>query len=167
MGRKTDYETSMCQRAYELCQGGATDFEVAEALDCHISTLYRWKAQHPEFGQAMQLGKDAPDDRMEATLYHRGIGYRHHAVKIVTIDGAPASVPYIEEYPPDVGAIMQWLANRRKDKWRNRQTRQLVGDGDGPVNVKHTVADDLTDDELAAIVRGGRPTPPEPPKGSN
>lgn len=176
MGRPTDYDQSMCQKVFELCQAGATDFEVAEALDIHIRNLYRWKHAHPELAQAMKLGKDAPDDRVEASMYHRAVGYNYHAVKIMQHEGAPYSVPYVEHVPPDVGAGMSWLTNRRKDQWRNRQTTQLVGEGDGPVVVKHTIADDLSDDELARIaaqgVRGSEPdagggstAPPESPEG--
>ena len=167
MGRKTDYDQAYCHKAFELCQAGATDFELAETFDCHVATLYRWKAAHPEFAQAMKLGKDLPDDRAEATLYHRGIGYTYHAIKIVVVDGAPCSVPYIEHVPPDTGALMQWLANRRAQQWRNRQTTQLVGDGDGPVQVRHTVADDLSDDQLAVIASGGSPAPPQSEKKSD
>jgi hypothetical protein len=31
--------------------------------------------RHPEFSEAMKVGKSVADDRMERSLYQRGIGY--------------------------------------------------------------------------------------------
>ena len=125
-GRPTKYEVGFCQRAANLCLNGATDFEVAEELEVDVRTIYRWKAEYPEFCQALKIGKELADDRVELSLYHRAVGYSHHAVKIMQDKGIPVIVPYIEHVPPDVGAQTMWLTNRRGDKWKAKQEHALT-----------------------------------------
>lgn len=134
-GRPTDYRPEFCEEVANLCIAGATDFEVAESLGVHVSTLYRWKAIHPEFRESLKVGKELADDRMEASLYHRGVGYSHPAVKIFMPAGAekPVFAPYTEHVPPDVGAATLWLINRRGEQWRAKQSLEHTGKDGGPI----------------------------------
>lgn len=132
-GRPSAYQPEFCGKAANLYISGATDFEVAQELGVHPSTLYRWKAEHPEFREAMKLGKEAADDRVEASLYHRAVGYSYPAVKIMQNDGAPIIVPYTEHVPPDVGAVNMWLTNRRGDLWRAKQSLEHTGKDGAPI----------------------------------
>jgi|SRR5665213_580579 len=127
LGRPSPYHPDFCQKAANLCIAGATDFEVAEALGVCVRTIYRWKAEHPDFCQALKVGKELADERVESSLYHRSVGYSYPAVKIMQNDGAPVIVPYIEHAPPDIGAITLWLTNRRGDKWRAKQALEHTG----------------------------------------
>ena len=126
VGRPTDYLPDFCERAANLCVKGATDFEVAQELGVHPSTLYRWKALYPEFCDALKVGKELADDRVEFSLYHRAVGYSHNALKIMRDKGKPVIVPYVEHVPPDAGAAMSWLTNRRGDKWRSKVDHTLA-----------------------------------------
>jgi hypothetical protein len=146
LGRPTAYEPEFCQKAANLCIAGATDFEVAEALGVCVRTIYRWKAEYPDFCHALRLGKELADDRVEASLYHRSVGYSYPAVKIMQNDGDPVLVPFTEHVPPDIGAITLWLINRRGDKWRAKQTLEMTGPGGGPI--QH---EDTRDRNLSAI----------------
>jgi hypothetical protein len=159
-GRPTDYEPGFCERAANLCAQGATDFEVAQELGCHVSTLYRWKAMHPEFREALKVGKEASDDRVESSLYHRAVGYSYPAIKIMQNNGEPVIVPYTEHVPPDVGAATLWLTNRRREDWKQRQSTELSGPNGGPIATRD--ADFLTDKQLDAIARASGPAPAEP-----
>ena len=60
------------------------------------------------------------DDRVERSLYHRAVGYSFESEKIFHHQGEVVRVPIIEHVPPDVGAAMSWLKNRRPDKWRDK-----------------------------------------------
>lgn len=121
-GRPSDYDVAFCEKAFALAADGATDMEIADALEVHVSTYYRWKAEHPEFREATRLGKESADDRVEASLYHRAVGYTHDAVRIFMPAGArePIVAPYREHYPPDTAAASLWLRNRRPEKWRDK-----------------------------------------------
>lgn len=148
---------------------GATDFEVAEELGVTNRTLYRWKAKYPEFCQALKVGKELADDRVEASLYHRAIGYTHHTVKVFQFQGAPVIVPVLEHVPPDVGAATMWLTNRRSAEWRAKQTHEHGGLNGAPIRLSNV--DELSDENLESIVRAalagsGSSAPPEPEKGA-
>lgn len=173
VGAPPKYRPEMCETAAQMASQGATDFEIAQALDVHAATLYRWQHEHPEFREALKLGKEAADDRVERTLYHRAIGYSHQAVKVMQDKGYPVVVEYVEHVAPDVGAMTLWLTNRRKDDWRSRQSHELTGPNGGPITTRS--ADDLTDEQLAAIAAEGATAsdcgpsgsaPPEPEDGT-
>lgn len=159
-GRPTEYKLQYCERAAELCASGSTDFEIAEELGVHVSTLYRWQKAHPEFRESLLAGKEASDERVVRSLYHRAVGYSYHAVKIMQDKGAPVVVPYVEHVPPDVGAASLWLTNRQGDTWRSKQTLEHTGKDGAPIDFRN--ADNLTDEQLAAIALSGRPAPAEP-----
>lgn len=126
-GRPSEYDVEFCQTAHAMSQQGATDREVAEALEVSERTIYRWQHDHPEFRQALQLGKDSADDRVEKSLYRRAVGYSFDAIKIMTYEGSVIVEPYVEHVPPDVGAAQFWLKNRRADKWRDKAELQHSG----------------------------------------
>jgi hypothetical protein len=159
-GRPTDYDPEFCQRAANLCIAGATDFEVAEDLGVCVRTLYRWKAQFPEFSQALKVGKELSDDRVESSLYHRAVGYSHAAVKIMQYEGVPVIVPYTEHVPPDVGAATLWLINRRGEEWRAKQVHELTGkDGIPLIPVINVVMKDGSRTELGDVPEAGAGAP--------
>jgi hypothetical protein len=60
--------------------------------------------------------------QVERSLYQRGNGYSHPAVKaFMTRDGKIIEHKYVERYPPDVTACIFFLKNRRPDRWRDVQ----------------------------------------------
>jgi hypothetical protein len=127
-GRPTDYKSEFANEAKGLCEQGATDKELAEYFGVSDRTINRWKVEFPEFRQSLKAGKDAADDRVEASLYHRAVGYSHEAVKIFMPANAPAPVyaPFTEHLPPDTTAAIFWLKNRRPAEWRDKQDIELT-----------------------------------------
>lgn len=143
-GRPSSYSDKYPSIAAAMCKLGATDAELAAALDVDVTTLNRWKVQHKDFSQALKADKAVADDRVERSLYQRAMGYEHEAVKIFQAkDGSePLVVPYIERYPPDTTAMIFWLKNRRPAEWRDKP------EGDGadeapatPVKIEISVRD--------------------------
>ena len=122
-GRPSGFKKEYVEQAKKLCLLGATDPEIAEFFEVTERTINRWKHDFPDFCQALKLGKDEADDRVEKSLYRRALGYSHEAVKIFADPktGAEQIVPYTEHYPPDTTACIFWLKNRRKADWRDRQ----------------------------------------------
>lgn len=100
-------------------------------------TLYYWLVRHPELRDAMRLGKDAPDDRVERAYYQRAVGYDIDVEKCFQYQGAPVKVRSREHIPADPGAAHNWLCNRRPDKWRKRQ--ELTGPDGGPIELKSSI----------------------------
>lgn len=134
-GRPTDYSPDFCQIAADACIDGATDEEIADMLGVSARTIYRWKIQHPEFCQALKVGKELSDERVERCLYNRAVGYTYDAVKILQNAGVPLVVPYKEHVPPDVTAQKHWLSNRQPNKWREISKHEHSGPNGGPIGL--------------------------------
>lgn len=151
-GQPTLYIPEYCEIVANFCAKGMTDFEVAQELRVHVCTLYRWKASHPEFCEALKVGKEAADDRVEASLFHRAVGYSHSAVKIFMPAGADAPVyaPYTEHAPPDTGAATLWLTNRRGKDWRSKQSLEHSGPNGGAIPIAQ-LQGDMTDDQAMEV----------------
>lgn len=94
--------------------------QIADVLDVSISCVNNWKVQHPEFAQALRVGKDEVDEAVARSLLGRALGYTYDSVKIFCKDGEVTEVPYREHVPPDVTAQIFWLKNRRPNEWRDR-----------------------------------------------
>jgi hypothetical protein len=149
-GRPTAFKPEYAQQAKKLCELGATDMELADFFGVNVATIHRWKLTHQDFCDALRAGKSACDDRVERSLYNRAVGYEHDATKIFMPANATAPVyaPYREHVPPDVGAAMSWLKNRRGDVWRDKQDVALSGGLD--VSAKIDMSN-LTPDQLRAL----------------
>ena len=119
-GRPSPYDDTYAAQAEKLCALGATDMELADFFSVHVATIYRWKHAHPEFCEALKVGKDALDDRVERSLYQRAVGYSFNSEKIFHYQGLITRAETVEHVPPDPGAALSWLKNRRGEKWRDK-----------------------------------------------
>lgn len=121
VGRPTKYVPEFARVASTMASGGATDEEIARALGCAVSTLYRWKAEIPEFREAIGGAKQIPITRVERSLYHRSVGYSHEHDEIRANGNKVTIVKTTKHYPPDVGAARLWLNNVDPLHWRPRR----------------------------------------------
>ncbi len=145
MARPSGFKAAYCDQARKLCRLGATDIEIADFFAVDVRTLYRWKNDHEEFCQALKEAKVEADARVEASLYHKALGYSFDAVKIFNDkDNGVTTVPYREQVPPDTTACIFWLKNRQPDRWRDK------GPGDSADNPLHVA--DVTDQKRLAAV---------------
>lgn len=120
-GRPTVYQDEYAEQARKICeQFGATDYELSVFFEVSERTIYRWKVSHPEFCQALKMGKEVPDDRVEKALYHRALGYTHEEEQLHHYQGVVIRTETVKHYPPDVTACLAWLNNRRPDQWRQK-----------------------------------------------
>lgn len=150
MGRPSKYKDEFVVQAEKLCKLGATDMEVADFFEVEVRTLYRWKAEHDDFCQALKAGKAEADARVERSLFARATGYEHDEVDIRVLGGGIVQTPIRKHYPPDTTACIFWLKNRRPDEWRDRQ--ELTGKDGAPLFEKP--AETMTDDEIRRELAG-------------
>jgi hypothetical protein len=131
-GRPSTYEPKFAKIAAKLCELGATDADLAEALGVGSTTIRQWAAAHVEFSAALKIGKGVVDDRVERSLLHRALGYTYDAVKIFMPAGAsePVHAPYRHHVPPDTTACIFWLKNRRSQQWRDVHKHEIGEPGD-------------------------------------
>lgn len=145
-GRPSSYRDEFAAQAEKLCELGATDMELADFFEVDVRTVYRWKHDHDEFCQALKVGKDVADERVERSLYQKAIGYEQDDVKIFMPANAavPVYAPFRAKVAPDTAAGIFWLKNRRGSKWRDKQDVEHTG----------TVAVTLSDHDLESIAKG-------------
>jgi transposase-like protein len=122
VGAPSKYDAKlMPQFARFMCQRGATMAELAEAFKIANSTLYEWINRYPELHEAIQIGVDVFNPRVERALAERALGF------FVTLREevrdpetgkmiAPAQRQY---YPPDPTCIIFFLKNRMRDKYKD------------------------------------------------
>jgi hypothetical protein len=136
MGRPSKFQPEFVTQAEKLCKLGATDMEIADFFEVDVRTLYRWKAEHEGFCQALKSGKDQADERVERSLYARATGYEHDDMDIRVVEGVVVQTPIRKHYPPDTTAAIFWLKNRRAAEWRDKVQQEMTGADGGPVQIE-------------------------------
>lgn len=127
MARPTKYKPEFARIAQKMTRLGATDVEIADALEVTTVTLWRWSASNKEFCNALKVGKAEADDRVENSLYVRALGYQHEEVHVSNYQGEITLTPLVKHYPPDPTSMIFWLKNRRPGTWRDKQEHEHSG----------------------------------------
>lgn len=157
-GRPSSFRPEFVEQAKKLCTLGATDVELADFFKVSINTIWNWRSRHPEFLDALKLGKQAADQRVSTSLYQKAMGYTFESEKIFQYEGKVVRAKTREHVPPDTTACIFWLKNRQPEEWRDK-TEHVVRHENG-----------LTDDELSDIAAGrgkGTSAPPVGPSKLN
>ena len=108
------FESAILVRLKEIrakIESGISCAALARELGISLSTLNRYRKQHPEFGELFSDAESARDDLVEEALLKRATGYENS-------DG--------KEIPPDVRAAVFWLKNRRPEDWQDRREISLT-----------------------------------------
>jgi hypothetical protein len=156
-GRPSKFKPEHVEQAAKLAKLGATDREIADFFEVSEATIYRWKNDQPEFCEALKVGKEAADARVEQSLYRRALGYSHDAVKISTVEGQIVQTPYVEHYPPDTTAAIFWLKNRRSDEWRDVSRTEHTGKNGEAIRTEQVSSDaDVVARAIAGLVARAR-----------
>ncbi|GCD13181.1 Xaa-His dipeptidase [Clostridium tagluense] len=116
-----------------MVEQGATDKEIAAAVDVGYSTYRKYKAENVELKAIVSQGKVKKNQAVEQALYKNAIGY-YYKEEIVTKvkneeladDGVTilakesVQISSIEKYKgPDLAAEKYWLNNKEKARWRD------------------------------------------------
>ena len=128
-GRSTDYDPSMNDVARKLSLLGLIDEELAEFFGVTPQTIYNWYQQWPAFFEAVQEGKTIADANVAESLYKRATGEFVEVQKLVKdpTTGTSTVIKLKTFVPGDAGAALNWLKNRKADKWRDKQDVTLNG----------------------------------------
>lgn len=144
VGRPSSFRPEFVVIAKVLAERGATDAEIADALEVSVRTVYRWKGESPEFCQALNAGKEFPDDRVQRSLYQRATGYDYveqqaFKVKVGQYEERVDVVEVLRHQPADTTAQIFWLKNRRRDEWRDRIEHSGPNGGAIPLENRRTI----------------------------
>jgi hypothetical protein len=95
---------------------GLTNEEMATVFGLSSSSFSTFLTDNPALYDLLQEAKDAPNRRVEASLYRRALGYQTR--EVVKAEGRPIKVT-IKDMAPDVIAAIFWLKNRDPKRWRD------------------------------------------------
>jgi hypothetical protein len=134
-GRPPGYLGEVHDRmAEDLRMAGCSVEQIATAMGMgSIQVLYRWLEEKPTFCEAWFRGGDYADAQVARKVFQRACGYKHEAVKILSVAGEVQVVPYVEHYPPDTAAAVFWLTNRKPKAWKQRNSTELTGPDGEPL----------------------------------
>ncbi len=57
LGRPTSYKKEYCQLIIEHCSKGKSLKSFACSIDVHVTSLYDWEKQHPDFSYALEKAR--------------------------------------------------------------------------------------------------------------
>lgn len=129
IGRKGTSAEWLTEEGLTLVQGwardGLNDEQIAKNVGIAVRTYYEWQERFPQFRQAIKKGKAPVDIQVENALLKRALGYEYEEtiteIEEVEEGRQKKHVRRIRKHmPPDVGAIVFWLKNRKPGKWRDK-----------------------------------------------
>lgn len=134
---------------------GLTNEDIAKNVGINPKTLYDWIKKWPEIEQALRLGKEPADRKVENAMFENAIGFEweeevpmklkkewykdgkkhtEEEVKIVVVK---------KKRPPDPASTFFWLKNRKPETWRDKQDIDLSGEVDTGNPILESIADQL------------------------
>ncbi|MBP9155994.1 MAG: hypothetical protein KBF48_13730 [Xanthomonadales bacterium] len=124
-----NYNAKFCGLAKWSAAAGATDVDIAKALNIGMTTFVEWEKKYPDFKQAIHEGRHEIVPKVVRSLVRRATGFTHKAVKIFYDAKAEkvVQVPYIERYAPDTAAALAILERRGGNEWQPPALRHKIG----------------------------------------
>lgn len=136
IARKGKYQEWLTPDGLLLVEGmardGLSDQQIAKNIGITVQSLYEWERRFPSFLEAIKKGKAPVDVEVENALLKRARGYTTtETIEEITTTGQKDENgrdiikekhvrKVTREVPPDVGAIVFWLKNRRPGRWRDK-----------------------------------------------
>jgi hypothetical protein len=114
------------------CRSGATVEDLTRIIGCGKTVFHKIKKEYSEFRELLKEGKEAADLKVENALFKRACGFEYeektNEVKMNS-DGSLGQVVLVKTttklIPPDTGAAMAWLKNRKPTEWKDKHEVEL------------------------------------------
>ena len=132
-GQPTKYKPGFCATVIEVGSAGGWLCEMAEACDVHRNTMDNWAEAHPEFLEALSRAKQ------KSQAWFEKVGREG-----MTADKFNSAL------------WQKQMSARHPAEYTERRVNEVTGKDGGPVTFRS--ANDLTDDQLAAIATSGGAT---------
>ena len=111
---ETKYDENFPERAMDFASEGMTDSQIAYQLGISRSTFYNYKQQHSRFAEAIDVGRDVIDSRVENRLLELALGNYTITIRVTNHEGLTRTT--VKDAIPNLKAIQYWLerSDRRK-----------------------------------------------------
>lgn len=148
------YETLRIAERLESIRGwamhGSTMAEIAKMLGVAESTVYKWRAEHKEFAEAVKKGANEANGEILNAAFRQAVGYVLHVVEPIKVkrqrwddraqrmltDEEVVMVEYDKTIPPDPQMTRFMLINRLSADYKAKPTDEDEG---GSVTLIHQV----------------------------
>lgn len=121
MGRPTKYKEEYNDQVYKLALLGYTDADFATFFDVTETTINNWKLDRKNgFIESLKKGRDQADSKVAESLYKRATGYDK--------DG--------KHYPAETVAIIYWLKNRQRSRWKDKPEEEGDENGNNSIVIR-------------------------------
>jgi hypothetical protein len=121
------------------CRAGMLEKEIAIKLGISVSTLEKYKTEHPELTEALKNNEATANEAVENALYNKCIGYTYpeemaFKCKRVFYDEQDRRCEEehietitVQKYqPPETMAQVVWLNNRCPSRWRRNAGKEQL-----------------------------------------
>lgn len=122
-GRDSLYDPSMNDQARKLALLGLTNDEMAAFFGIDVRTFQRWMVSEPAFCQAVNEGKVVADANVADSFYKRATGehVEIEKLRVNKVTGESEIVKIKTYIPGEAPAALNWLKNRRRQNWQDKQ----------------------------------------------
>ncbi|MDR1460009.1 MAG: hypothetical protein LBI60_07320 [Bacteroidales bacterium] len=110
------------------CRNGASVPDLCKIIGCKKTTFHCIKRSSPVFSALLKEGREIADYKVENALFKRACGFEYEETSNevrMNQDGSAGQVISVKNIkktiPPDTGAAMAWLKNRKPETWRDKQ----------------------------------------------
>lgn len=101
---------------------GLTDKQIAHNVGVAERTFSQWKSKYDAISATLKKGKRPVDMEVENALLKRAMGFEYEETEtwVEEVEGVQKKrIKRIKKYaPPDTGAAIFWLKNRKPEEWR-------------------------------------------------
>ena len=111
---ETKYDENFPERAMDFASEGMTDSQIAYQLGISRSTFYNYKQQHSRFDEAIDVGRDVIDSRVENRLLELALGNYTITIRVTNHEGQTRTT--VKDAIPNLKAIQYWLERSDKRK---------------------------------------------------
>ena len=119
---ESKYDESFPERAMDFAAEGLTDSQIAYRLGISRSSFYNYKQQYPRFDEAIDVGRDVIDSRIENRLLELALG--NYTITIHVTDHEGRTRTTVKDAIPNLKAIQYWLERSDKRKGILPETKE-------------------------------------------
>lgn len=123
--KKDKYEKNVLPRLDEIrawCSDELDDGQIAQRLGICCRTLTKYKREHKELAEAMDIKRSAIIEEVEKALIKKAKGYVYTEIKTVDKGDRIETTSTEKEVPPDLSAISFLLRNFCPERWSDKPT---------------------------------------------
>lgn len=122
-GRKTLFRKEIVKEAERMASEGFNLAQIARVYGVRPCTLTEWGKKNLELAEALKRGQEIADNKVEIALFKRACGFKYNEVTIKRhpfAERKKVRQVVVKYVAPDVGAIVFYLCNRKKDFWKQQ-----------------------------------------------